>query len=70
MGSWHGDRQNPEQSAMQHPLEGVRGAGPEEARPTRRSVLGRMPGAMAALIGTSAAASAQRGIGVHRIIGA
>jgi hypothetical protein len=45
---------------MQHPFEGVIGAGPErEARPTRRSVLGRMLGAMAALIGTSAAASAK-----------
>jgi hypothetical protein len=50
-----------EQSAMQHPFEGVMGAGPEkmEARPTRRSVLGRMLGAMAALFGTAAAASAR-----------
>jgi hypothetical protein len=46
---------------MQHPFAGVMGAGQEmtEARPTRRSLLGRMLGVVAALFGTAAAASAQ-----------
>jgi hypothetical protein len=46
---------------MQHPFEGVIGAGQEKTRkkPTRRSMLGRMLGAVAALFGAGAVASAQ-----------
>jgi hypothetical protein len=46
---------------MQHPFEGVMGAGqePAEARSTRRWALGRMLGAVAALFGAGAVASAQ-----------
>src|SRR5262245_65404900 len=45
---------------MQHPFEGVMGVEQEttEARATRRSVLGRMLGAVAALFGVGAVASA------------
>jgi hypothetical protein len=45
---------------MQHPFEGVMGVGQEsaEAGATRRSVLGRMLGAVAALFGLGAVASA------------
>jgi hypothetical protein len=50
-----------EGSTMQHPFEGIMRAEPEtiEARPTRRSVLGLLLGALAALFGAGAVASAQ-----------
>lgn len=46
---------------MQHPFEGVMGAGQEPTRAgaTRRSVLGRMLGAVVALFGAGSVASAQ-----------
>src|SRR5262245_12244501 len=46
---------------MQHPFEGVMGADqqPDRPRATRRSALGRMLGAVAALFGTAAVASAR-----------
>jgi hypothetical protein len=45
---------------MQHPFEGILGSGREKAASTtRRSMLGRMAGAVAALFGAEAVASAQ-----------
>src|SRR5262245_6351591 len=50
-----------EGSTMQHPFEGIMRAEPEtiETRPTRRSVLGLLLGALAALFGAGAVATAQ-----------
>jgi hypothetical protein len=48
---------------MQHPFEGILGAGHEQAAATRRSMLARMLAAMATLFGAGAVASAQSWIG-------